>query len=202
MNTTMLGGGSPLNKFKAIDKHLSRNSRTVHVERSGDNIKGNGSSAKPYATLERALKDAAGTTSILKIDLGAGAHVLNGQTSINSVNVHIVGDGAIELDSKGEYAFLLTNAMLTTEVNINDVSSRSYKALAVLDAGSIFAVRARKITLVNCFFQMFINGIGHNGFLVANSTITSSRAIKKVAVSVNSAPVSEYVVNATLTNLT
>lgn len=202
MNDTYLGGGSPLNKFSQINEHLTRNSRTVYVEADGNDIKGDGSQVRPFNTIKRALSEAVGTTSILTISLGEGSHALTGKTTINSVNVTFIGEGMIDLDSAGEFPFSLINSMVTTHVNINDVSTGTYSSLAVLDAGSIFAIRAGVVSLVSCTYQLFLNGTGHNGYLIASSTVQSNRAIVKAAANTNSAAMSDYIAGATLTNIT
>ena len=96
MNTTMLGGGSPLNKFKEIDVHLSRASATVHVELDGSDSNGDGSVARPFSTFERALSAHVGTTDILTIELGDGDHELPSKSLVVSRGkVDVTGTGRL-----------------------------------------------------------------------------------------------------------
>ena len=128
MGQTLLGGGSPLNKFKAIDAHLSRNSRTVYVERSGDDIKGDGTAGRPFASVERAFKEATGTTDLLAITLGDGEHhwdsermhVFNVVVSIGGTGRLVVSGSLFGKAIRVEYGYLFINCAGVTSTAVVD----------------------------------------------------------------------------------
>lgn len=96
MGHTLLGGGSPLNKFKEINAHLSRNSRTVYVELDGDDVNGDGSIEKPFLSIAQALTQLTGTTRGLTVSIGQGVHNYPHLKLFNAT-INITGLGTLNM---------------------------------------------------------------------------------------------------------
>lgn len=201
MGHTLLGGGSPLNKFKEIDKHLSRNSRTVHVDLLGDDERGDGSLGKPFATIKRALQDAVGTTRRLTIDLSAGVHSLSGKTAFSNVFVAIVGDGVIEFNSLGNSPFYCNSSELSILCGITDISTENYSTFCNLDLNSSLLIEGGSLVLSRCTSALISNGYGCNSALLLQSNISSANAIQTSKENGNTQSLSVFNVSMTLTNV-
>ena len=197
---TLLGGGSPLNKFKETEKHLNRSLRTVFVDLQGDDVRGDGTIERPFSTVERALKEGVGTARTLKVMLNDGDH----ESSLISVTDSVVvfdGTGRLKMTAAQELLFYLNGAKLYIDVDVIDVSPVSYAAAVYMTSGCNLLVRGCTLALTQA--KNFItNHSGQNNFYAGRCTITSTSSIPKVkGGSANSEPVAINGVAATYTNL-
>lgn len=142
MGNTVLGGGSPLNKFKEIQKHLSRNKRTVYVGVNGDDVLGDGSIESPYSTFDRAMADAVGTTLMLTISLGDGEHSTGeSRLRIDGVVVGVIGSGSLRLvgNAYGHHAFIenaylyLNCQSVVTDAHVDEIFAMTLNSAVFLD---------------------------------------------------------------------
>jgi len=204
MSITILGGGSQLNKLSKISEHLNRNSRTVYVELTGNDVTGDGSVGNPFTTVASALLELTGTTRVLTIELGAGDHTA-APINVLGGKVTLKGLGRLKIDPAGGHLISGSNgATVSVAVDVVDMSSAAYPWAFIMEASSTLLIgygKAVTIDLVNADAFM-ANGYGQNAYSGSMSTITSTALIPKFAAGINSEPlaVKEYAM--TYTNLT
>lgn len=137
---TILGGGSQLNKLSKISEHLNRNSRTVFVELTGDDVAGDGTEGKPFATVARAQQELTGTTAHLIVFIGAGVHNVSHVYLVNGI-LEINGAGTLNMTGNGsgnllrvEYGYLLIScAALASDVAVTSVAAIGPTAVCLLN---------------------------------------------------------------------
>jgi len=202
MNQTLLGGGSPLNKLKQIETHLSRNARTVYVELDGNDVKADGSVTKPFATVARALLEKVGTTHELTIMLGVGSH---------STDKVVCYGGRVNFKGEGKLSFAISETSLigasdfgivAIYVDVIDEQSPAYSAAFSFAGGGQILIYNNNVTLVNASDSLFYNGHGQNAAFLSGSVITSSKSILKHAGGVaNTEPLSFIETGVTYSNI-
>ena len=201
MGHTLLGGGSPLNKFKEIEAHLSRNSRTVYVELDGDDVKGDGSIGKPFKTIGKAISLAVGTTKFLTVSLGDGVHSC-GAVVVLFAYIKFEGTGSIEISQESGVLFSAqASGAIFIGVDVVDVSASRYTAAFNMSGDGLILVRSGAVVEISKAINMAYSGHGHNSLYVAVASIVSTVAIPKIGVSVNSEPLSLTEISATYTNI-
>lgn len=205
MGQTLLGGGSPLNKFKEIDAHLSRNYRTVYVELSGDDAKGDGSQGRPFKTIERALLEKVGTTLSLEIVIGDGVHDINYAFGVTHGTVKITGTGSVrfgvkETEPRSSLVNVSTSGIFWLDVPAQEVAQASVSKMFAVSGNGRILLWGATLVLNNVTYGVVSSSWGQNTFYVQGCHITSAHAIQKTAGVTTD--LSVYESSATYTNIT
>jgi hypothetical protein len=198
---SILGAGSPLNKFELIDIELSRNSKTVYVDLTGNDLTGDGSLTKPFKTIERALQEATGVIAMLDISLADGEHTMSFLT-FTGVDFSFTGTGSINFIAGGTYNFIVERARVEFNVPVTDTASTNDYPIAFAVTENGVLVFRNDVDLTRCTGSLLFSGHGQNAYYASHAGVTSVNAISKVAATTNSEPVSIQDVVSTYTNIT
>lgn len=200
MSNTILGGGSRLNKLNKLAEHLERSWRTVYVDLAGNDVSGDGTLSKPFATVARALQEGVGTTRTLTVSLNAGDHATS-TIKLEDNAVIFAGAGRLSMTASEGLLFHLSSARLIVDVDVIDVSTASYSAALYLTSGSKVQLRDNVVSLTRAQ-GLFINHSGQNSYYGGSNTVTSTGSIPKIVGSANSEPVALCEAGVTYTNIT
>lgn len=198
MGQTLLGGGSPLNKFKEIETHLSRNSRTVYVELDGDDAKGDGSQSRPFSSVKQALLLLTGTTKQLNINLSAGKHVVEHDVFHKVLGTCVMtGSGALSVI--GDAPMYVENAYLYIECGGIESLGQSPFVFELGPKGAVL----QRCSLV-CDNKASVVRFAYSGavYLLRGAVTNKASAAVPLVSVLNGARVDVQKIGATLTNIT
>ena len=185
MPNTILGGGSRLNKLKKIEEALSRTSRTVYVELTGNDISGDGSESKPFASVERALSEQTGTTIILDVVLGNGVHDIKNFFEVSHGQVKIMGTGSLRLGTGvvvpcSSLISVSTSGVFWINVPVVEQAGAAITQLFALSGNGRVMIWSSTLTLNNVTGSLVGCSWGQNTFYIMGCSVTSVNAITKI----------------------
>jgi hypothetical protein len=178
---SILGMGSPLNKFEAIDIELNRNSKTVYVDLGGNDVTGDGSQDKPFKTVARAINEETGTISYLAVWLNDGSHVVK-NIALTRKNILITGTGALSLTTdNGNYLWLAERSSVVIDVDVNDEDQLTdVHSFANLEGDSSILFRDGKATMTKVVGRLVYYSYGYCSFSCFRYSFESSKVISKI----------------------